>query len=237
MKFIEIVKKIIHEQVNYDSLLKEFCVDLEKFINESGSKMDPRLMSLLKKAEPTVFCPFGIKHTEKKYFIAGSARFYLYPNLVKLFKLKPIGDLDLVVPNNKYWHQLEDYVDKYPNDNVPPEEIEMRRYTPTKEKDIEVFDEWLPKYDEEATEDFSVRDTSTILKDSTKIHGYYFMSFYDILQYKMTLKREKELPILDLLTKYKNGTEEEKHNIRIEIMSILGGNETETNDFLSVTLI
>ena len=63
------------------------------------------------------------------------------------------------------------------------------------------------------------------------------MSFYDILQYKMTLKREKELPILDLLTKYKNGTEEEKHNIRIEIMSILGGNKTETDDFLSVTLI
>lgn len=232
-----LVKKVIFEHTNYNSLLKEFCLDLERSVYESTVSMSPRLRLLLKKAQPTVFEPFGIDPSEKKYFIAGSARLYLYPGLVKLMNLKPIGDLDIIIPNNKYWEDLEDYVKKYPNDNVSPEEIEMRRYTPTEDSDIEVFDKWLPKFDEEASGDFEVRDTLTILKNSKNIEGYYFMSFYDVLNYKMTLKREKELPIINLLMKYKEGTSHEKHNIKRKIMSLLGNNSDDTNDFLSLSLL
>jgi len=217
----------------YESLLKEFADDLENSLTEASVSPPPRLKMFLKKADEFVFKPFGIKPTEQAYFIAGSARLYLYPELIKSLNLKPIGDLDMVVPDNDHWDDLEEYVKKFPNENVPPEEIELRQYSPTPEEDVEVFDKWLPKYDEEATGDFEVRDTNTILKNARNLGGYYYMSFYDIIDYKFALKRDKERPIIDLLVRYKNGSPEERESIKKQVMSILGNDSREAEEFLA----
>lgn len=219
-------------RVVYEYLLKEFCNDLENSLTEAAVSPPAKLKGLLKESEEFVFKPFGIKPSEQKYFIAGSARLYLYPELVKSLNLKPIGDLDMVVPENKYWNDLEDYVKKYPNDNVGPDEIELRRYSPTADELIEVFDKWLPKYDEESTGDFEVRDTNTILKSARNLGGYYYMSFYDIIDYKFALKRAKEKPIVDLLIKYRDGDNATKEQIKKDLMSVLGNDSQEAEEFL-----
>ena len=101
-----------------ESLLREFCNDLESTLNEAAVSPPARMKGFLKEADEFVFKPLGVKPNEQKYFIAGSARLYLYPELIKALKLKTIGDLDLVVPDNKHWDDLEDYVEKFPNDYV-----------------------------------------------------------------------------------------------------------------------
>jgi hypothetical protein len=213
-------------------LIKEFSDDLEKSISEASVSPSSRLKMLLRKADSTVFKPFGIKPSQQKYFIAGSARIYLYPELVKSLNLKPIGDLDIVVPDNTYWNHVEKYIQQYPNDAVGPKEIEMKRYSPTPEEDIDVFDAWLPKYDEESTGNFEVRNTDIILKNARNLGGYYYMSFYDIIDYKFALKREKEKPIIDLLIKYKNASDSEKETIKKQVMSIVGNDSREADEFL-----
>lgn len=218
----------------YENLLKSFCEDLENSLTEASVSPAPKLKALLAQTDEYVFQPFGIKPNERQYFIAGSARLYLYPELVKALNLKDIGDLDMIVPNNQHWKELEEYVKKYPNDYVSPEEIELRRYTPTKDELLEVFDKWLPKYDEEATGNFEVRDTNTILKDARNLGGYYYMSFYDIIDYKFALKREKEKPIIDLLMKYREGDTNTKQTIKNQLMALLGNDDQEAEEFLSV---
>ena len=225
--------KLIH--LVYEKLLREFCNDLENSLQEAAVSPPSKLKALLKEADEFVFKPFGIKPNEQKYFIAGSARLYLYPELVKALNLKPIGDLDMVVPDNKHWSDLEDHIKTYPNDNVTPEEIELRRYTPTEDELLEVFDKWLPKYDEESTGNFEVRDTNTILKNARNLGGYYYMSFYDIIDYKFALKRAKEKPIVDLLIKYREGDDSAKEQIKKDLMSLLGNDEQEAQDFLDAS--
>ena len=224
------------KRVVYETLLREFSNDLERSLNESSVSPSSRLKMLLKKADKTVFTPFSIKPTEQKYFIAGSARIHLYPELVKMLNLRPIGDLDIVVPNNKYWDDLENYIQRYPNSSVGPDEIKLRRYSPTPEEDIDVFDKWLPKYDEESIGNFEVRDTNAILNDSRNLGGYYYMSFFDIIDYKFALKREKEMPIINLLIKYKKGTQSEKDLIKKQLISILGNDSSEADEFLAPSI-
>ena len=51
-----------------------------------------------------IFKKFRILPNNKSYFIAGSARLYLYPKLRDAFGLTgTIGDLDLVIPNEQLW--------------------------------------------------------------------------------------------------------------------------------------
>lgn len=217
----------------YESLLRDFCEDLEKSLMEASVSPSSKLRSFLSQANEYVFKPFGLKPSQQQYFIAGSARLYLYPELVKALQLKDIGDLDVVVPNNKHWNDLEQYVKNYPSDYVTPEEIELRRYTPTQDELIEVFDKWLPKYDEESTGNFEVRDTNTILKNARNLGGYYYMSFYDIIDYKFALKRSKEKPIIDMLIQYRNGDESTKQTIKKQLMALLGNDSQEADDFLA----
>lgn len=217
----------------YENLLKRFCEDLERSLTEASVSPSPKLKSFLKQADEYVFKPFGIKPTEQQYFIAGSARLYLYPELVKALKLKDIGDLDMVVPNNQHWSELESYVKKFPNDYATPEEIELRRYTPTQDELLEVFDKWLPKYDEESTGNFEVRDTNTILKNARMLGGYYYMSFYDIIDYKFALKRDKERPIINLLMQYHKSDDNGKQVIKKQLMALLGNDSREADDFLA----
>jgi hypothetical protein len=58
------------------------------------------------------------------------------------------------------------------------------------------------------------------------------MSFYDIIDYKFALKREKEKPIIDLLIKYKNASDSEKETIKKQVMSIVGNDSREADEFL-----
>ena len=220
-------------RIVYEHLLREFCNDLENSLQEAAVSPPAKLKGLLKEADEFVFKPFGIKPNEQKYFIAGSARLYLYPELVKSLNVKPIGDLEMVVPDNKHWEDLDEYVRKFPNDNVGPDEIELRKYSPTADELLEVFDKWLPKYDEEATGDFEVRDTNTILKASRNLGGYYYMSFYDIIEYKFALKRAKEKPIVDLLLQYRDGDQATKEKIKKDLMSVLGNDSQEAEEFLA----
>ena len=221
------------KRIAYESLLRSFCEDLENSLTEALVSPPPKLKAFLKQADEFVFKPFSIKPTEQKYFIAGSARLYLYPELVKALNLKDIGDLDMVVPDNTHWKDLESYVEKFPNDYVEPEEIELRRYTPTPDELLEVFDKWLPKYDEEATGNFEVRDTNAILKDARNLGGYYYMSFYDIIEYKFALKRDKEKPIIDLLIRYREGDANTKETIKKQLMSLLNNDSREADEFLA----
>ena len=221
------------KRITYEVLLRSFCKDLENSLTEASVTPPPKLKTLLKQADEFVFKPFNIKPTEQKYFIAGSARLYLYPELVKALNLKDIGDLDMVVPDNTHWKDLENYVNKFPNDYVEPEEIELRRYTPTQDELIEVFDKWLPKYDEESTGNFEVRDTNAILKSARNLGGYYYMSFFDIIDYKFALKRDKEKPIVDLLIKYQESDTNTKETIKKQLMSLLSNDSREADEFLA----
>jgi hypothetical protein len=222
----------LREVLLKEVLMKEFCNEWEESLEEAVT--DSRLAKLLDKAEDTVFKPFGIKPSEPKYFIAGSARLYLYPQLQELIRLKPIGDLDMVVPNNVHWDDFKKHTTTFPNKWVDEDEIKLRRLTPTEEEDIEVFDKWLPKYDEEAARDFEVRPTEQIMKDAKQINGYYYMSLYDIMDYKLNLKRDKEKALVGILMKYKNASSMiEKDQIRTAVIQLFAGDEAEARDFLA----
>jgi hypothetical protein len=219
--------------------LKKFCDDLEDSLQLTEEINNSALTDLLKQAEQTIFPRFGIKSNEpNKYFIAGSARLHLYPQLATILN-DTIGDLDIVIPGQKEWDYLNNYLEskKLPSN---PDELSRYIYRPKDAPKLEAFDVWDPsKVDPEKFKDTQFTSTSTLLKTSGRkpVGGYYFMPLSDIVDYKMKLDRTKEEGITSLLSKYINAkSEDEKQDIRTQIIRIFAGDETAAKSFLSPVL-
>lgn len=147
-----------------------------------------------------------------------------------------VGDLDIVVPGEEEWKKLySNYTSKdseflkklgkkIGEKNIPTvverfkkqwDEYGGKIYRPggTKDglglskKDIEAFTEWRPDLARDAAEGVKVRSTKQILSDAVKIGNHYYMSIFDVFDYKTKLGRDKELPIVRLLQKFLDGSQ------------------------------
>jgi len=219
--------------------LKKFCEDLEDSLQLTEEINNSALTDLLKQAETTIFPRFGMKSSEpNKYFIAGSARLHLYPQLTSILN-DTIGDLDIVIPGQKEWDYLNQYLSK---NNLPSnkEELANHIYRPKDAPKLEAFDIWDPsKVDSVKFKDTTFTSTPTLLRTSGRkpVGGYYFMPLYDIVDYKMKLARTKEAGVTSLLAQYINAkSTEDKQSIRDQIIQIFTGDETAAQSFLAPTL-
>ena len=219
--------------------LKQFCEEIENNLQLSEDNSNADLQSLLKTANDIIFPRFGISPSDRyKYFIAGSARLHLYPELSSILNDK-IGDLDIVVPGEEEWKHLENYLI---DNDIPYNKEDLKKgiYRPEEDDRIEAFKKWDPsKTDPSKFKDTDFSSTETILKTSNRkpVNGYYFMTLYDIVDYKMKLNRKKEEAVTDLLIQYigANG-EEEKQNIKQKILNLFAGDKLAANSFLAPSL-
>jgi hypothetical protein len=219
--------------------LRKFCEELEETLQLTESTGNPALTNLLNKANKILFPRFGINPSDEgKYFIGGSARLHLYPEVAALLNDK-IGDLDIVIPGDKEW----DYLVKYLDGNKIPynkEEVAQGIYRPEgKEGPIEAFKKWDPaKIDPEKYKGVGFSDTEDILMTSNRqsVGGYYFMSLFDIIDYKVKLNRDKEVAITRLLGQYIDADEETKKDIREKIIILFAGDERAARSFLAPAL-
>lgn len=202
----------ISEIYTKEIVLREFWNGVEKdlVINEAA---DSNLSSLIGQANDIIFEKFKINPKERKYSIVGSARLYLYPTLREAFGLSgTIGDLDMVIPNKEDWVNagLEANWDK------------GGLYRPTDDESIEAFNVWDPSKAGEKYADVSVRSTNDVVRDSTNIKGYFFMSIADIMDYKTSLNREKEKEIVDLVNAYQQSGSNNKNEFLRKIVGLIG---------------
>lgn len=183
-------------EIYINIFLENFFQGLQEEIS-LNEEVDPNLQKLLNTADEIVFKKFGINPQDKVYFIAGSAALYLYPELREKFDLRDtIGDLDIVIPDSKYWKKagLED----------------QTIYRPKEDKRIEVFTKWDPSKAGGEYANVNVRSTNTILNNAVQTNGYWFMPLRDILDYKLKLDRVKEKDIVSLIKSYQGGSKAEK---------------------------
>ena len=202
----------------FDEALKENNVwrKLESILrdgNQLNEVTNARLSLFLHEANKVIFEKFKINPKDKVYFISGSARLYLYPELVyEMNKLDPnfptsIGDLDIVIPNTKLWENagLGEFLKTgiYRPYNLTP---------PLTDLNIEAFTVWDPKRAGGAYANVEVRNESEILSDLEFENGYWFMGLRDVLDYKNQMVRQKEIAIANLIKSYETGgnTPEEK---------------------------
>lgn len=208
-------------------LLKEFWSEVEESL-QIDEAITGELSKLLDKAEGEIFKPFGIKKNDTdKYVIVGSARFYLYPVLREAFKLTEPGDLDIVIPGEKQWQHLKDNYDenKWKEHEANWKE---RIYRPTNK--IEAFNAWKPQ-NVPGAKDFNVSSTEDIMKASSVVDGYNFMSFKDIVDYKLKLSRPKEEEITKLILKYRSSNEKDaKKKIINDIFELIGKNDERSEE-------
>jgi hypothetical protein len=219
--------------------LRQFCEELEESFTLQEEATTAALSNLLKKAEKTIFPRFGIKSSDAgKYFIAGSARLHLYPQLSAILNDK-IGDLDIIIPGKKEWEYLKQYLEK---NNLPynKEEYAAGIYRPQDTPEIEAFTVWDPsKADPSKFKDSKVTSTEQLLRTSNRkpVGGYYFMSMFDVIDYKMKLNRDKEKAVTNLLFQYIDAkSEEEKQKLRDNLIKLFSGDETAVKSFLAPTL-
>jgi hypothetical protein len=192
-------------------ILTEFWSTLEEDleINEG----DSGLTDLIGQANDLIFKKFNIDPTNRVYFIAGSARLYLYPSLREAFNLTgTIGDLDIVIPDKQLWI----------NAGLESEYTKGGIYRPTNDGSVEVFDVWDPSKAGGAYADVKVRTTKEVMNGSTLVNGYYFMNLKDVMDYKTSLSRDKEKEVLDLVTQYANGDKGTKTGFLKMIIQIIG---------------
>ena len=217
------LSKIFEETLNENNVWKK----LESILKQ-GNQLDEGIgaqMSLyLEEANKVIFDKFNIKPNSEKgtYFIAGSARFYLYPELVvEMIKLDPsfpslMGDLDIVIPNHDIWRNAG-----------LGELLETGIYRPKAKFNIEAFTLWDPKKAGGAYANVEVRSQSDIIASSELDFGYWFMGLEDVLDYKGQMGRTKEKPIADLINKHEQGgTElslEERSSFLKDLAIILTG--------------
>lgn len=195
--------------------LREFWAELEEDL-QLDEAIDPGLSKLLGEANEIVFEKFKIDPLEKKYFIAGSARLYLYPELRDAFELKEsIGDLDIVIPDKELWKKA----------GLENELKEGGIYRPTSDGSIEVFTEWNPAKAGKQYADTKVAPTEEILQSATPVGGYYYMSFIDIMDYKTQLSRKKEKKVVELIEKYREGSIKDKREFLRQIVSSIGADQ------------
>lgn len=214
MKLLEIYLKEV--------VINEVWSEIEESL-QIDEAITGKLSSLLKQADKLIFEPFGItKDDAKKYVVSGSGRLYLYPAIRKAFELTEPGDLDLIIPGEEEWGNLKKYLEKNGTWEKHKANYEKGIYRPSEE--IEAFKEWNPP-------GINVAPTSEIVANSSVVDGYSFMSFKDIVDYKMKLSRPKEEAITKLLFKYRNETSEEaKEKIINGILKLVGKEDTEGNE-------
>ena len=190
-------------------------------LTEASSK----LQTLLKLADKHVFGPMGIDPKDQVYFIAGSARIFLYPDLLSSVNInRQIGDIDIVVPDRKYWENAgkEDLYSK-------GWEIEVDG------KELSVFSYWDPRKGADQAVDYQVADTKDILNRADLINGHWFMDFADIIDYKMRLGREKEEQFVKLFMQYKNSSPQQRAVILRQIINTIG--LSNAKQFLDMTKV
>jgi hypothetical protein len=198
----------IYINVFFENFFKE--LQEEFIINEDDTNTESlmALKELLNTADEIVFKKFGINPKDKVYFIAGSAALYLYPRIRDLFNLKrSIGDLDVVVPDPKYWK----------NAGLEGQTI----YRPQNNDKIEVFSKWDPAKAGDEYADTTVADTQTILNRAFQKNGYWFMNIIDVLDYKTKLSRpEKEKEVLNAIDDYLLGKIKTKLDFITQLKSL-----------------
>lgn len=197
-------------------VLREFWNQLEEDLVVSEAA-DGGLTSLLEKANELIFAKFKINPNVKNYFIAGSARLYLYQELRDAFQLtSSIGDLDIVIPNKQLWV----------NAGLEKEWNENGIYRPTNDGSVEVFNVWDPRKAAAAYANVNVRSSAEILNDCTLINGYYYMSFNDIADYKTNLSRDKEQDVVALISQYLKGKTSDRTSFIRQIVKLIGLDKT-----------
>lgn len=203
MKLSKLFGEVLNES-NIWSRLESILMESNPLIEVADSRMS----LFLQDADKFILHKFGIKRDSEDYFIAGSARLYLYPELVVAMRERDesfptnIGDLDMVIPNKKLW--VDAGLTKELNNNGiyrPP----MATYN------IEAFTEWDPKKAGGAYANVNVRTEAEIMNDSSIINGYRFMSLQDVFHYKYQMNRKKEEAITDLINSYGEGGTPEKN--------------------------
>ena len=193
--------------------LKEFWGEVSKDLLDEVDSAGINI--LLTRADELIFKKFRILPNNKSYFIAGSARLYLYPKLREAFGLDgTIGDLDIVIPNEEIWI----------NAGLQDELQKGGIYRPTQDGAIEAFTIWDPSKAGGSYADVRVRSTSAILADADEINGYYYMSMADVADYKTKLSREKEQEVVNLINQYKESNTEDKHSFLRQIINAIGLN-------------
>jgi len=202
-------------------VLKEFWKTVEEDLIIEGE--DSGLKELIQQSNTIIFEKFKINPKDKRYSIVGSARLYLYPTLREAFNLTgTIGDLDMVIPNKEDWINagLEENWNK------------GGLYRPTNDGSIEAFNVWDPARAGGAYADVQVRSTPDIIRDSTNINGYYFMSIQDIMDYKTKLGREKEKEVVALIDQYQKSNTNNRKEFLKRIVRLIGLQKTK--EFLGI---
>jgi hypothetical protein len=206
MEFSEIGRKIIINEL-WSMMNNEF---------QLHEILDSKLSNLLNIANKTVFEKFNIDPKNKVYFIAGSARLHLYPDLKNAFDFKEdVGDLDVIIPNKKYW--VEAGLEKEYNEGF---------YRPFNDNSIEVFHTWDPSKAGGSYSNVNVRNTNDILRDSNFIDGYYFMNMLDVIDYKVKLNRDKEKQIVDIVHRFIRGDFKDRSSFLRKMTNAIGINKT-----------
>ena len=178
--------------------------------------------NLLRIADELIFKKFRILPNNRSYFIAGSARLYLYPNLRDAFGLEgTIGDLDLVIPNTELWLKAG-LQEELQNGGI---------YRPTQDGSVEAFTVWDPSKAGGSYADVSVRSTNEILANADLIDGYYYMSMSDVADYTTKLSRDKAQEVVNLINYYKESNTGDKRSFLRLIIKAIGLNNTK--EFLS----
>lgn len=193
-------------------ILKEIWQELEEEL-KLDEAIDSGLSTLLKQADKIVFEKFKIDHTQPgNYFIGGSARLYLFPELRDIFNLQgTLGDLDLIIPDKNLWIKA----------GLKEELAKGGIYRPTSDGSIEVFTVWDPSKAGGAYADTQVRSTAEIMRSSNSIGGYYYMSLADVIDYKVKLGRDKEQEVVSLVKQYINGDiKDKKEFLRLVVQTV-----------------
>jgi len=200
--------------------LREFWGNVsEDLLSEVDTSGINHLLSI---ADELIFKKFRILPNNRSYFIAGSARLYLYPKLRDAFGLEgEIGDLDLVIPNTELWVKA----------GLQEELQKGGIYRPTQNGSVEAFTVWDPSKAGGSYADVSVRSTNEILANADLIDGYYYMSMSDVADYKTKLSRDKEQEVVNLINYYKESNTGDKRTFLRLIIKAIGLNDTK--EFLS----
>lgn len=192
-----------------DTIMQRLCQSIKE--DFAITEISGRLEKLLSQADDLVFNKFGIDPKDHVYFIAGSARLYLYPDVINAFKIPgEIGDLDIVIPDKQLWI-----------DAGLADEYAAGVYEPVKDT-IVVYTIWDPRKAGEQYADVKVASDEDILKRTDLVQGYWFMDFVDIFDYKTKLSRDKETEFLKLMRRYFDSDAQLRAGILLKIVRLIG---------------
>ena len=221
MKLCELYNQALIE-ANVWKKLESILIDGEVLTEGFSGGLEP----LLKESNTVIFQKFKINPKDKVYFISGSARLYLYPDLIaELNKMDPknfplqVGDLDLVIPNGELWKKagLGEFLKAgiYRPYQLNP---------PATEMNIEAFTVWAPNRTP-GFENIEIRSEEEIFSDLEQFEGYWFMGLKDVIDYKDKMKRDKEVALSELIKKYEQGggAPEERVSFLSRVAGILTG--------------